>query len=111
MTLTTQPRKIFIKKLIRKSNLSLIPPPSKPKVKKLIRKKKVLQTPTLDNLSNDLLDDDLEEVLVKNWKCNHNNTNYLIDPITQEVYDKLTRSLLGVRYRNEDDEISLIDFF
>jgi hypothetical protein len=55
-------------------------------------------------------EDDLEEVLVINWKCSHYQKDYLLDPITQEVFCKKSRDLLGVRYRNDDDELSLIDF-
>jgi len=108
----------------------------KPKIKKkLIRKPKVEpnQTPInnikIDSNSNksvydatteeenddvhkdgdSLSDDDLEEVLVINWKCSHYGKDYLLDPITHEVYCKKTRDLLGFRYKNED-ELSLIDF-
>jgi len=99
----------------------------KPKVKKLIKKKKRIDIQALqakvidpkceivsDNSSNESFDyssdSDLEEVLVKPWKCISNNTDYLLDPITQEVYDKISRDLIGIRYRNDDDEISLVDF-
>ena len=61
--------------------------------------------PNKGNLS----DDELEEVLVINWKCSHHGKDYLLDPITQEVFCKKTRDLIGVRYKN-DDELSLIDF-
>jgi len=54
-------------------------------------------------------EDDLEEILVINWKCSHYQKDYLLDPITQEVFCKKSRDLLGVRYKN-DDELSLIDF-
>lgn len=61
--------------------------------------------PNKDDLSNQ----DVETVLVVNWNCSHYQRDYLLDPITQEVFCKKTRDLIGVRYKN-DDELSLIDF-
>ena len=64
------------------------------------------------DMETDVDDDnesDLEEVLVVNWKCASTNLYYLLDPITQEVYDKVNRNLIGIRYKS-DDERSLIDY-
>lgn len=55
-------------------------------------------------------EDDLEEVLVVNWLCVPHKKTYLLDKITQEVYDKISHDLIGIRYKS-DDELSLVDFF
>ena len=63
----------------------------------------------MDTDCDDDDESDLEEVLVVNWKCASTNLYYLLDPITQEVYNKTNQNLIGIRYKS-DDERSLIEF-
>ena len=62
----------------------------------------------LKDLQKSLETDDVI-VFVKPWMCSSNKIQYLLDPITQEVFDKLTHDFVGIRYKN-DDELSLIDY-
>jgi len=88
----------------------LIQPPIK---KRFIRKKKQPEVKPVKKKKlkrkQTVLGDDIVEVLVKPWKCSSNNLHYLLDPITQEVFDKFTHSYIGIRYK-DNDEVSLIDF-
>lgn len=63
----------------------------------------------MDTECDDDDESDLEEVLVVNWKCASTNLYYLLDPITQEVYDKTNQNLIGIRYKSSDER-SLIEF-
>ena len=131
-TQTHQPKKRVIRKIIRKktkqpiSNIEITPPP--PQIN--IDNNSITTTPSI-TINNDFKtttscdnsdseenpegkknenEEDLEEVLVVNWHCSAHNKHYLLDKITQEVYDKLSHDLVGIRYIN-DDELSLVDFF
>ena len=88
-------------------NITNIIPPVR---RKIIRKKKT-KLEQSEKLEKPIVDiDNVEEcVLVKAWKCSSNDIHYLLDPITQEVFDKLTHGFIGFRYKDED-EVSLIDY-
>ena len=86
-----------------------------PTKKRLIRKKKQTEATPIPvkkkklRMKKTVLEPDVVEVLVKPWRCCSNNLHYLLDPITQEVFDKFTHSYIGIRYK-DNDEVSLIDF-
>jgi len=112
-----EPKKRIIRKLIRvpKQHKDITPPPlistsDINTIQSTEDEQDESDEETLESNKGYNSEDDLEEVLVINWKCSHYQKDYLLDPITQEVFCKKSRDLLGVRYRNDDDELSLIDF-
>jgi hypothetical protein len=88
---------------------------NKKKKRKIIRKSK--NQPIDDNNKTNNVEksldsesgseDDIECVFTISWY--HNNSSYLLDENTQEVFSKKNHSLVGMRYIN-DDELSVIDF-
>lgn len=98
------PRKRIIKKK-KKSSISLNNNANRPNVNNTNTNNSDLMK------SNTYSRDDNDEVVVyvKPWRCSSNNIYYLLDPITHEVFDKLTHEYIGIRYKDED-EVSLIDY-
>jgi hypothetical protein len=99
------------KKLIRKKKPTTIE--SQPIINKPLEVSNNNRDNNNDNNNNNNNDDNNNDeevvVLVKPWKCSSNNIQYLLDPITQEVFDKMTHNYLGIRYKDQD-ELSLIDY-
>lgn len=99
----------------RKPSPNQLPIDAKPKKKRIIKRKKQATVSAPSVVVNDFQDfssnSENEEVtvFVKPWMCSSNSTEYLLDPITQEVFDKFSHGFIGFRYKSED-EVSLIDY-
>lgn len=107
MTNPTVTKKRIIRR--KKNTPGNEPANNKPKRKKIIKRKKSHPISTSNFLDNTIDNGDEVTIFVKPWRCSSNNTDYLLDPITQEVFDKFSHGIIGFRYKSED-EISLIDY-